>query len=135
MQNVTRRSLLSSGAVGLGALAVAGCTTNPATGQFELDPTVIDAIQSGVAKVAQYLPTVESIVSEAVSLFGPAYAAIVQIGSGALNALIASLASIVGGLTPPASAALRARLRGATSPATAVVIGTTATGVVVSGYR
>ena len=134
MQNMTRRSLLSSSAVGAAALAVAGCTTNPTTGAITLDPNVIDAIQSGVALVAKFLPTVESIVQQAASLFGPAYAAVVTLGSQALNALVASLAGVIGTLTPPAAAALNRRL-GASSPTSPVVIGVTRTGVTVLGYR
>jgi hypothetical protein len=134
MQNMTRRSLLASSAGLAAAAGVGACTTNPTTGAITLDPTVIDAVQSGVATVAKYLPTVESIVSEAASLFGPAYAGIITIGSGALNALVAALAGVVGNLTPPAAAALHARLRGTTA-ASPTVIGVSASGVTILGYR
>jgi hypothetical protein len=55
-------------------------------------------------------------------MFGPAYAAVVTVGSQAFNALITELEQLVGNLTPPASASLHARLRGS-SPNVPVVIG------------
>ena len=63
MQSMTQRSLLSSGAVGLGILAVAGCTTNPTTGQLKFSPAVIDAIQQGVATAAKFIPLVRALCS------------------------------------------------------------------------
>jgi hypothetical protein len=129
---LSRRKLLMSAAT-LSTAVVAGCATNPTTGQPELDPAVIDAVQSGVAAVAQYIPAVESIAATAASLFGPGYAALVQVGSSALNALIQALAGLVTNLTPPASARLHARLRAA-GPNVPVVIGKIG-GVTVVGYR
>lgn len=130
---LTRRTLLATAAPAALALAAAGCTTNPTTGQPELDPTVIDAIQSAVNTVAQYVPTVESIVSTAASLFGPGYVAIVQVGTTAFNTLVQALQSIVSSLTPSASAKLRARLKASTA-GNPVKIGVV-NGVTVMGYR
>jgi hypothetical protein len=121
--NATRRDFLTgAGVAAMGGLAAA-CTTNPSTGQLELNPSVVDAIQQGVAAAAQYIPDVESIVSTAVGFFGPQYAAIVTLGSTAINTLINALSSVVTSLTPAASARLRTRL-GASSPINRVVIGT-----------
>ena len=116
-----------------GAVAVAGCTTNATTGQLELDPAVVDAVQSAVANIAKYIPTVESIITTAATLF-PAYGTVVQIGTAAFNTLVQALTSIVTGLTQAQSARLAARLR-ASSSAAPVVVGTTAGGVVITGYR
>jgi hypothetical protein len=125
---VSRRAFLASAS----SLPLAACVTGP-NGVYELDPTVIDAIQSAVSTAAQYIPTVESIISLAASLFGPAYASVISIGTTAFNSLVAALTSIVGNLTPPASARLRARLRGSYSGAP-VVIGTTH-GVTITGFK
>lgn len=95
---ITRRHLffLSAGA---GVLALGGCasSTNPTTGvvTYGLDPAVISAITSVVQAVANYAPTVESIVATAAGLFGPAYAAIVTAGSSAVNAVIAALVNLL----------------------------------------
>jgi hypothetical protein len=134
MQDMSRRSMLGSVAGLAVAAGLGACATNPTTGAITLDPTVIDAVQQGVATIASFLPTVESIVAEAASLFGPAYAGIVTIGSSALNALINAIASIVTNLAPPASAALHARLKGATARSP-VPIGVTTSGVQILGYR
>lgn len=132
MSKLTRRHLLTT-AIPASALVVAGCVTNPSTGQPELDPTIIDAIQAAVATAAQYIPTVESIVSLAASLFGSGYVAIVQIGTTAFNTLVNALSNIVNNLSAPAKVALRGRLR-ASSPVAPVVIGTIS-GVTVTGYH
>jgi len=134
---LTRRSLLSSAAPVI-ALAAAGCatTTNPTTGvvTIGLSPAVTDFIQSAVAAAAQYIPTVESIAATAAGLFGPAYSAIVEAGSAALNTVIAALTAAANTLAPAAGARMRARLR-ASAPSAPVTIGTTPSGVVVMGYR
>ena len=129
---LSRRQLLVSAAPAA-ALVVAGCATGP-NGQPELDPAVIDAIQAGVAKIAQYIPAVESIAATAASLFGSGYVAIVTIGSNAINALIQTLANVITNLTPPAQARLRAKLR-TSSPLLPVSIGETSGGVPIIGYR
>lgn len=130
-RNFLTKALL--GSAGISALALtAGCATNPTTGQPEIDPTVIDAIQAAVAKAAQYIPTVESIINTAASLF-PGYGTIVQIGTAAFNTLINALSNVVNSLSPPAQARLRFRLR-ASSPSAPVVIGTIGA-VTVTGYH
>lgn len=115
MRELSRRSLLGSVAL-LGAVAaLGGCVTNPSTGQPELNPTVIDAVQSAVATAANYIPAVESIAATAAALFGPGYASLVQIGSTAINTLISALESVVSNLTTSAKLQLHQRL-GATAP-------------------
>lgn len=135
--NLTRRTLLVTAAPGaLATLAGCAATTNPVTGvtTYNLDPRVLDFIQSAVAAAAQYIPTIESIAQTASSLFGPAYAAIVAAGSAAVNQVVAVLTNIVGQLTPSARGRLRVRLR-ASGPTSPVYIGVTAGGVTVSGYK
>lgn len=131
---LSRRQLLSTAIPAAAAIAVAGCTTNATTGQPELDPSVIDAIQAGVAKIAQYIPAVESIAATAASLFGPGYAALVTLGSQAINTLISALSNVVTSLTPTQQARLHAKLKAA-APTVPVTIGVTPGGVTVIGYR
>lgn len=130
---MNRRALFMAGA-GAIALVLPGCATNPTTGVWGLSPSVLDAIQKGVAFAAQYIPTVESIAATAASLFGPTYAAIVQAGSAALNQIIAALVAAVSRLSVMAKRRLRTRLR-ASSPSAPVFIGTTNSGVNIVGYR
>jgi hypothetical protein len=127
--SINRRSLITSIAV----LPLAGCVTN-SSGVWGLDPRIIDLIQKGVAFAAQYIPTVESIAATAASLFGPAYVAVVQAGSAALNQIIQVLTTAVSNLTPMARRIMRRQLKGS-SPSSPVFIGTTITGVTVTGYR
>lgn len=138
MKSMTRRNMLVLAAgVSATAATLAGCVTNPATGQPELDPTVIDAIQNAVATVAQYIPSVESIAATAAGLFGPGYATIVQIGSAAINTLVSTLESAVSNLTPAAQGRLHARLR-ASAPSMAVSIGSIMVNgqtITVTGYK
>jgi len=115
----------------MAAISLAGCATNPTTGAIGLSAGISDFIQAAVAAAAKYVPTVESIVATAASLFGAQYSAIVQIGTAAINSLISTLVSIVGTLP---SATLRAMLAGS-SPLAPVVIGTTSGGIVVTGFR
>ena len=135
---ITKRKMLASAAVFAAAASLGACayTTNPSTGvsSITLSPSVNDFIQSAVAAAAQYIPTIESIAATAAGLFGPTYAAIVQAGSSALNAVVAALVGVVAALPPAASTALRQRLR-ASSPRSPVVIGTTSGGITVVGYR
>jgi hypothetical protein len=53
---MSRRQVLLSSVSSVGAIALAGCTTGP-NGVYGFDPTVLDAIQKGVAVVAAYIPT------------------------------------------------------------------------------
>lgn len=100
----SRRQLLGSAALIGAAGLTAGCVTNPATGTPQLDPNVIQTIQNAVKT---YVPAVETILQTAAALFGPGYAAIVTLGSSALNAVINALNSVVSNL--PQSARLRLR--------------------------
>jgi hypothetical protein len=131
--SISRRNFLFSGAAVAVLPALAGCATT-GSGTWGLDPRIIDLIQKGVAFAAQYIPTVESIAATAASLFGPAYVAVVQAGSAALNQIIQVLTAAVSNLTPAARRSMRKRLR-ASSPSSPVFIGTTITGVNVTGYR
>lgn len=123
-----RRSLLI-GSVAVAALPLANCAT---TGL--LNPSVVEFIKNAVATAAKYIPTVESIAATAASLFGPAYVAVVQIGSAALDQVIATLVNVVNSLPLSAKRNMRASLRGS-SPMAPVVIGRTPSGVTVTGYR
>lgn len=131
---ISRRSFLTTAAVGATGLALASCTTAQiATAQAEW-ATIVGQIQSAVATAAQYVPTVESIAETAAGLFGPTYEAIVTTGVAAFNQIVATLTNVVTNLSPPASARLHARLR-ASSPSLPVTIGTTSTGIVVHGWK
>lgn len=121
MLSMSRRHLLAGAAL-LTAASVGGCVTNPATGQPELSPAVIDFVTNTVATVAKYIPAAESIAATAAALFGPGYATIVQIGSAAINTLISALESVVGNLSPTQSARLMSKLR-ATAPNVLIPIG------------
>ena len=129
-----RRKLLTSAALGAGAIALGACSaTQIATAQADW-ASVVGSIQSAVATAATYIPTVESIVETAAGLFGPAYASLVAAGSAAFNQIVATLTNVVANLSPPAASHLRVRLR-ASSPNVPVVIGVTSTGVQVTGYK
>lgn len=132
--NLSRRKLLTTSVLGVGALALANCTTAQIT-SFETQwATVAGQIQNAVAAAGTYVPTIESIAETAASLFGPQYATLIAAGSAAFNQIVATLTNVVTNLSPPASAKLGARLR-ASSPQVPVTIGTTATGVKVTGWK
>ena len=104
---LTRRSLLSSGAIGVTGLALAACgTLDPVTGvtSYGLPAGVVAFIQNAVAQIRAYIPTVESIAGVALSLFGPSYASLVTIGTAAINTIITTLTNLI---TPPVTAAGR----------------------------
>lgn len=131
---LSRRSLLAGAAVLAGGLATAACTQTQIS-NFEAQwATVAGTIQQAVAKVSAYIPTIESIASTAASLFGPQYAALVQIGSVAFNQIVTALTNIVANLAPPAASRLAARLS-VSSPVAPVAIGVTSKGVQVVGWR
>ena len=131
---INRRTLLGGVAL-TGLVAVAGCTTSQVTAFEAQWATIAGQIQYVVSNsVAAYIPTIESIAETAASLFGPQYIAIVQVGTAAFNAIVATLENIVNNLTPPASAHLRMKLKGS-SPSVPVVIGTTSGGVRVMGWK
>lgn len=145
---MSRRSLMTGVALGGGALALAGCsnilgtgigiTTAPGGGvTVTLPPAVTAFVQNVVAGAAKYVPIAESIAQEAASLFGPAYASIVTIGSAAINTLITSLENLV---APPAAAPPTVTTASAIHVArkavyTAKPVGMTAQGVVVYGVK
>jgi hypothetical protein len=131
---VNRRALLSGAALLAGGVALAGCSAAQIASAEAQWATIVGQIQSAVAVGAQYIPTIESIVATAASLFGPGYAAIVQVGTAAFNQIVSTLTTIVTNLSPPAAARLRASLRGS-APSAPVTIGVTTGGVSVIGYR
>jgi len=133
---MTRRKLLSGAAVGVPALALAGCTTNPLTGAVEISPAFVDSVVSALqvgCTVLSFIPTATSVANVVAALFGPAAIAAVQLISGS----VAAVANEICGAVPPAPTAqsrLRLRLRGS-SPQKVVYIGTTPhTHTVINGY-
>ena len=135
---LSRRSMLSGVAVLAGGLALAGCSTAQIA-TFETQWATVagqiqQAVADGLAQAQAYIPTIESIAETAAGLFGPTYAAIVTAGSAAFNQIVATLTNVVNNLAPPAAARLSARLR-ASAPGAPVTIGTTATGVHVTGWK
>lgn len=130
----SRRMFLSGAALLATGIAVAGCsTTQLANAQAEW-ASIVGMIQSAVAVGASYVPTIESIAATAASLFGPQYAALVQIGSAAFNQIVTVLENVVAVLNPPAKASLRRKLM-SSSPAAPVLVGTTSTGISVAGWK
>ena len=130
---ITRRSLLTSAAL-LGGAALAGCSTAQIANVQATWASVAGQIQAAVANASTYVPTVESIIATAASLFGPQYAVIVAAGTAAFNQIVATLVNVVANLSPPAAARLGVRLR-ASSPQVPVTIGKTPAGVVIHGWR
>lgn len=130
---MNRRAFLTSTAF-VGAAAVTGCTTAQITSLQAGWASVVGQIQQAVANAAAYIPTIESIAATAASLFGPQYSALVQVGTAAFNQIVATLVNVVASLTPPAAARLAVKLS-ASSPQTPVIIGTTSTGIRVTGWR
>lgn len=131
---MNRRTLLTSAALGAGAITLGACSTAQiATAQADW-ASIVGAIQSAVATAATYIPTVESIAETAAGLFGPTYEALVTAGSAAFNQIVATLTNVVNNLSPAASARLSVRLK-ASSPIVPIVIGVTSTGVKVIGYK
>ena len=132
---LTRRNLLTAAAP---AALVAGCgiTINPTTGAVTLPANVIDFIQAAVAQAAKYIPIAESIAAAAASLFGPAYASIVTIGSTAINTVIAYLENLIPAPAPtPAPASMRAYSRLGLAPSLGShLIGYTQNGIAIYGY-
>ena len=133
---MTRRKLLSGAAVGVPALALAGCTTNPLTGAVEISPAFVDSVVSALqvgCTVISFIPTATSVANVVAALFGPGAVAAVQLISGS----VAAVANEICGAVPPAPAAqtqLRRRLL-SSSPLRVVYIGTTPTvHVVINGY-
>lgn len=131
---LSRRTLLSGAAITVGGLAVASCTTAQIQEAQADWANVVGVIQQAVSTAAQYIPTVESIAATAASLFGPEYAALVQVGTAAFNQIVAVLTSVVENLPPSLSAKLGARLA-TSSRSLPVSIGVTSTGVAIAGYR
>ena len=113
--------------------ALGGCTTNPTTGYPTLDPNFVDAVQADVAAACQYIPTAISIASDVAALIPGAGTIVSTIGSG-VSVVSRDLCTAVPAPATPASAALRSRLK-ASAPSSPVSVGTTVSGVRVSGYR
>ena len=111
MQNAntyTRRHLFALGAgTAVTAAALGGCTLfqQNANGTYGLSAAVIAFVSNAVQAAAKYLPAIESIAATAASLFGDGYAAIVTVGSNAINQVIAYLTSLVA--NPPTLGASR----------------------------
>jgi hypothetical protein len=122
---ISRRKFFTTTALGVPALAIAGCADIQAPAISTEITQVISAIQSAVATVAQYIPTAEAIAGLAASLFGPQWASLVTLGSAAINSIISALES----LTPPVTARFRA-----SGPRAPVVIGNI-NGIQITGYR
>lgn len=140
---ISRRSLLTSTAV-LGAAALAGCTTAQITAFQTQWASVAGNIQSAVANVAKYVPTIESIAETAASIAGPQYAAIVTAGSAVFNQIVAALTAVAGVIAPPAASLrlmaraprpISAHLRTLMATTPPVIIGTTQAGVNVAGWK
>lgn len=119
---LTRRLLLTSSAVALPAAMIGGCALfqQNANGSYGLSQAVITAIQTAVQAVAQYAPAIESIAATAASLFGAQYAAIVTLGSQAINQVIAALENLVAN-PPTAGGKLAYRRLGVPFPNTPLV--------------
>lgn len=151
MMMISKRQLLRGAALLPLAAAAAGCSNKfgtislgPTGISVSLSPAVVDAIQTAVATAAKYVPTAETIASEAAALFGPAATTIVTVGSAYLNEIIAALTAITQSptVTVPLAASrfaarfhrMGARLR-ATAPASGqVLIGYSKQGVAVYAY-
>ena len=157
---LSRRSLLTSAAgmaaAGFAGAGLAGCTTNSA-GQEIIDPSLVaalpasflDAVTQLVAegctiaqKIQGFIPTATTIANDVLSLFGAAAVGPgVLLIAGAVNAVASDLCSVVP-TTPAASArftaAMRLAKRMGSSPgggeASAVMIGTTKSGVAAKGW-
>jgi hypothetical protein len=97
---MSRRKLLSTAAVGVPAIALAGCGlfTQNANGSYGLSAAAISFIQTAVNIANQYVPSAESIAA-IVASFIPGGASVVTIGSTAINEVIAYLENIVA--SPP----------------------------------
>lgn len=131
---LNRRMLLTGAALGAVGIAAAGCSTAQIASAEAEWATIAGQIQSAVATGAAYIPTIESIAATAASLFGPAYVAIVQAGSAAFNAIVATLENVVAQLSPPVLASVRRKLA-TSSPAVPVSVGVTPGNITVFGWK
>jgi hypothetical protein len=137
--STTRRELLRTAAVGLGAIGASGCalftpTVNPTTGAttYGLAPAVVTFITNAVQQIASYAPTIESIAATAISLF-PSYAnvlgTIITLGSSAVNAVVSALTNLLPSAPPAAASRLSARLKAIATSASGQFVGYTKLGV------
>jgi hypothetical protein len=140
-KTMTRRSLLTTVAVGGGAVALAGCSAGQiATAETALTSFYND-VQAGVVAIQKYVPTIESIAETAAGLFGPAWSTTVTFGVNLVNQVIASIESALNNV-PPATASAKLERMGAT-PGLLVTIGgvpglinpKTGQQVVITGYK
>jgi phage-related protein len=139
MKTITRRSLLSTVAVGGAAAALAACSTAQiATFESQLSSLYSD-VQAGVQKIQGYIPSVDSIAETLAGLFGPTWQTAVTFGINLTNQVIASIEAALNNV-PPATASAKLQRMGA-APGTLVTIGPvpglTVNGspVVIRGYR
>lgn len=137
---LSRRTFLAGTAIVPAGLALASCTTNPTTGQLEINPAFVDEVvsllQSGCAVGLSFIPTVSTVASVVAALFGPAAVATVQVITGAAEQVAAAICSAIP-TAPAAQARLAARLA-RSSYSTPVLINTikvNGTNVSVIGYR
>ena len=86
-----------------------------------------DEIQSGVAVVAKYVPTIESVVAVTASIFNPAALPVVQGIAGVTNLIIGVLGNLSAVTHPVEGAAPKA--------GQPVVVGQTAQGIVITGHK
>lgn len=131
---MNRRTLLSGAAVLVMGASVAACSTAQIQSAETEWAAIAGKIQSAVAAGAAYIPTIESIAATAASLFGPAYVALVQVGSAAFNQIVTVLENVVTNLTPPALASVRRKLA-TSSRSLPVAVGVTPGGVTVIGWK
>lgn len=132
--NVSRRKLLTTAAIGAGALALAACSSDQIANDEAEWAAIAGQIQNAVASAAAYIPTIESIAETAASLFGPAYVTLVQVGSAAFNQVVTVLENVVANLSAPVKATVRRKLM-ASSPSLPVAVGLTPANVTVYGWK
>lgn len=115
----------------LGAVSVAGCTTNPATGLPTIDPTQLAAIESQVqqeaAAICGFVPTIESVAG-VVASFVPVP------GVGTAIAVINQAATAICNAVLPAKAAAMRSASGVIGKRTAGAAIPTVNGVPITGY-
>ena len=107
---ISRRAILASAAT-VPAVALAACSTTQIQ-NFEAQWAAAQAwIAQQVQVVTKVLPTVESIAAVAAGLFGPSYQALVTIGSGLANQVIAAIVAVINAAAPPPTPAPQAKLK------------------------
>lgn len=134
MHQMNRRKLLSTAAVGLPAIALAGCTSTQIA-SFEANwSSFVAKVQSLVNQAAGYIPTIQSIANQVAAMFGPTWQTAVALTNAVVNQVVAALQAIITAASPPAVSSFASRLNAA-PPGVAVRVGTTKEGVTIYGYR